>query len=96
MKTIMVYRGGLPDAPSSELFEVDIDKEDLILSQITLGALKNKVIQTYKIPLKNIVECGCVTEKELVEAGKSVVGRGVVGGFLFGPARLVLGGLSGQ
>ena len=48
MKTIMVYRGGLPDAPSSELFEVDIDKEDLILSQITLGALKNKVIQTYK------------------------------------------------
>ena len=30
MKTIMVYRGGLPDAPSSELFEVDIDKEDLI------------------------------------------------------------------
>ena len=28
MKTIMVYRGGLPDAPSSELFEVDIDKED--------------------------------------------------------------------
>lgn len=44
MKTIMVYRGGLPDAPSSELFEVDIDKEDLILSQITLGALKNKVI----------------------------------------------------
>ena len=63
MKTIMVYRGGLPDAPSSELFEVDIDKEDLILSQITLGALKNKVIQTYKIPLKNIVECGCVTEK---------------------------------
>ncbi len=95
MKTIMVYRGGLPDAPSSELFEVDIDKEDLILSQITLGALKNKVIQTYKIPLKNIVECGYVTEKELVEAGKSVVGRGIVGGFLFGPAGLVLGGLSG-
>lgn len=95
MKTIMVYRDGLPDAPTSELFEVDMDQQDMILSQITLGVLKNKVIQTYKIPLKNIVECGFVTEKELVEVGKSVVGRGAVGGFLFGPAGLVLGGLSG-
>lgn len=95
MKTIMVYKDGLPDTPDSELFEVDMDRENMILSQITLGVLKNKVIQTYKIPLENIVECGFVTEKEVISADKSVVGRGLVGGFLFGPAGLVLGGMSG-
>lgn len=95
MKTIMIYKGGLPNDPDSELFEVDMDRENVILSQIALGVLKNKIIQTYKIPLENIVECGFVTEEEVVSADKSVVGRGVVGGFLFGPAGLVLGGMSG-
>lgn len=96
MKAIMIYRSGLPTRPSKELFELEIDSCDLILSQIELKAIgKNKVIQSYRIPLMNIVECGFVSEQEFIEKDKNVIGRGLAGGLLFGPAGMVLGGMSG-
>lgn len=96
MKNIMIYRSGLADKPSSDLFEVEISEEDILLNQIELTLFgKNKVIQAYRIPLKNVVDCGFVSEEEVQKRNKSVVGRGLAGGFLLGPAGLVLGGLSG-
>lgn len=51
--------------------------------------------KSYKIPLSSIQGTLLSTEKEIIEKDKSVVGRGVAGGLLLGPAGLFLGGLSG-
>lgn len=47
------------------------------------------------IDLKDISNVAVISDKELIEKDKSVIGRGVVGSVLFGGAGLVLGGLSG-
>jgi hypothetical protein len=51
--------------------------------------LKNKVC----VPIESIISCEKYTEKELKE--KSVIGRAVVGGLLFGGAGAVVGAVSG-
>lgn len=48
-----------------------------------------------QISLKDIVNVGIVSDKELIEKDKSVIARGIVGNVLFGGAGLILGGLSG-
>lgn len=53
----------------------------------------NKVIKV--ISLNDIVNAAIIDDKELVETDKSVIGRGLIGGVLFGGVGLVLGGLSG-
>ena len=47
------------------------------------------------IDLKDISNVAIISDKELIEKDKSVIGRGVVGSVLFGGVGLVLGGLSG-
>ena len=47
------------------------------------------------ISLKDIVNVAIISDKELIEKDKSVIGRGLVGGVLFGGVGLLLGGLSG-
>lgn len=48
-----------------------------------------------KISLKEISNVAIISDKEIIEKDKSVIGRGVVGSVLFGGAGLILGGLSG-
>ncbi len=48
-----------------------------------------------KISLKDINNVAIISDKEIIEKDKSVIGRGVVGNVLFGGAGLILGGLSG-
>ena len=48
-----------------------------------------------KISLKDISNVAIISDKELIEKDKSVIGRGIVGNVLFGGAGLILGGLSG-
>lgn len=47
------------------------------------------------IDLKDISNVAIISDTELIEKDKSVIGRGVVGSVLFGGAGLILGGLSG-
>ena len=47
------------------------------------------------IDLKDITNVAIISDTELIEKDKSVIGRGVVGSVLFGGAGLILGGLSG-
>lgn len=49
----------------------------------------------FNISLRDISNIAVISDKELVEKDKSVIGRGVVGSVLFGGAGLILGGLSG-
>ena len=47
------------------------------------------------IDLKDISNVAVISDTELIEKDKSVIGRGVIGSVLFGGAGLILGGLSG-
>lgn len=47
------------------------------------------------ISLKDISNVAIISDKEIIEKDKSVIGRGIVGNVLFGGAGLILGGLSG-
>jgi len=64
---------------------------------ILLCLYKDKVTIGDKctIPLQDIKNIAILTEKELVEKEKSVIGRAVVGGALLGPLGAVVGGMSG-
>lgn len=71
------------------------DEEYLLIEERVSKVFRSVTDSTQKVPLKNIISTIITTESELVERSKSAVGRGAVGGLLFGPAGLVLGGLSG-
>lgn len=47
------------------------------------------------ISLKDISNVAIISDKEIIEKDKSVIGRGIVGNVLFGGTGLILGGLSG-
>ena len=77
---------------------LDIREEANCILKITNYHLKycdirGQVIK--EISLKDIINVGVINDKHLKEKNKSVIGRGIAGGLLFGSVGLVLGGLSG-
>ena len=94
-KNLFYYLNGLGNLPNRAMFRVELDGDTLILSHASPRAFrKDKIIQQYKIAASDILAFDIVTEAEL--KNRSVVGRGVAGGLLFGPVGAVLGGLSGS
>lgn len=61
--------------------------------ELQLCDIKSRPI--LKISLKDISNVAIISDKEIIEKDKSVIGRGIVGNVLFGGAGLILGGLSG-
>ena len=61
--------------------------------ELQLCDIKSRPI--VKISLKDISNVAIISDKEIIEKDKSVIGRGIVGNVLFGGAGLILGGLSG-
>lgn len=61
--------------------------------RIRICDIKNRELKS--IDLKDIVNVGIISDKELIEKDRNVIARGVVGNVLFGGAGLILGGLSG-
>jgi hypothetical protein len=47
------------------------------------------------LKLSQITNVGLITEKEIMEKSKSVIGRAAVGGLLLGPLGAMVGGMSG-
>lgn len=80
--------------PKSSLI-LTFNNEYFIIEELGNKGFKPIMLNTFKIPIKKIKDTLITTEREFVEKSKSVLGRGVAGGLLFGPAGLVLGGLSG-
>lgn len=92
-KNLFDYLDGLGDLPSNSVFRVLLEGEFLSLYRIklkTFGA--DEVIQHYKINAADILALDQVKTSEL--QNQSVVGRGMVGGLLFGPVGALLGGMS--
>lgn len=94
-KNLFYYLSGLGNLPNRAMFRVELEGGTLILSHASPRAFrKDKIIQQYKIAAADILAFDIVTEAEL--ENRSVVGRGVAGGLLFGPVGAALGGLSGS
>lgn len=53
------------------------------------------IIQNFSINLCQIMNIGIKTESEIIEQNKNVIGRGIVGGLLFGGLGAIIGGISG-
>lgn len=59
--------------------------------------IKSRVIKKPEVHLKydQITGINVITEKDILEKSKSVVGRAVLGGVLLGPLGAIVGGMSG-
>lgn len=90
---LFYYLEGLGTLQNYAMFRVLLEGETLTLNHVKPRLVGNdKVIQSYKINAENILDLGIVKTTELQK--KSVVGRGAVGGLLFGPVGAMLGGMS--
>lgn len=91
-KNLFYYMDGLGDIQSG-MFRVYLDGDYLMMDQVSPRMIgKDKVIQQYKIKAADVLDFGIVKVSEL--KNQSVIGRGAVGGLLFGPVGAVLGGMS--
>ena len=91
-KNLFWYMDGLGSL-SEIMFRIYIDGDYLCLDNVKPHMIGgDKVLQQYKINTEDILDLGIVKVSELKK--QSVVGRGVVGGLLFGPVGAVLGGMS--
>lgn len=94
---IMLYHiNGLPIEKLLVYHIISYDDKFLKIEQVDVRMLKpNSIIKTYKIPIDRIIAVEVLSNEIIKEKEKSVIGRGIVGGIAFGPAGLVLGGMSG-
>lgn len=91
-KNLFWYMDGLGTL-NDIMFRVYIDGDYLYMDNVSPHMIgSDKVLKQYKIKTEDILDFGIVKTSELKK--QSVVGRGVVGGMLFGPAGAVLGGMS--
>jgi hypothetical protein len=94
-KAIVKLIDGLPLRNQEADIELTFDDKFLLIAETRPQGFKMVTDNMFKIPLENVIDTLLTTEKEVIEKSKSVIGRGVVGGLVFGPAGLLLGGLSG-
>ena len=77
-----------------ESFLIGHDDENILLGhQNGLFGLKTKDI--YGMPLNAVVDLNIYTEEEIIEKGKSVLTRGILGGLVFGEIGAIIGAISG-
>ena len=67
------------------------DKEECLVMKARV--FKDKPL--IKLNYEQIVAAEVINEKEIIESGKSAVGRALVGGVLLGPLGAIVGGMSG-
>lgn len=94
IKLIAKHVDGLP-IERDEFTQSFIDEDYVVIQHVKLIFLKFNVLNTYKIKIENIIDTIVASKKEIEEVNKSVIGRGLVGGLVFGPIGAVLGGMSG-
>lgn len=85
---------GFPKSKGSNVWQLSIEGEFLKLNE-TSGIVKRKSLKVYKIDLSKVITIDTITKENIYEKKKSVIGRGLTGAALFGPAGAVLGGMSG-
>lgn len=90
--TGLQYMDGLKGVEVKSFFNLYANKDKLIIrSDSVTGKGLEKV---FEIPSERIKQYAVITEKEIKQSKKSVVGRAVVGGLLLGGIGAVVGGMS--
>lgn len=95
MKVLFTLIGGLDLREPLATLRASVGDESILIEERATKGFREITVATFKIPMKNVISVIEATEKELAEISKSVVGRGIAGGLIFGPAGLLLGGMSG-
>ncbi|MDO5433833.1 hypothetical protein [Eubacterium sp.] len=85
---------GLTESNGSNVWQLSIEDGFLKLNE-TSGIVKRKSLKVYKIDLSKVITIDTINKENIYEKKKSVIGRGLTGAVLFGPAGAVLGGMSG-
>jgi len=80
---------GLDNIPKGMLTRLTLKDEGLLIKQNYFG--KGEAFLNYS----QITNVGKITEKEIYEKDKSVLGRAVAGGLVLGPLGAIVGGVSG-
>lgn len=96
-KLRLMLLGGIPNITKWEYLDIRYDDNYLYLDRLADVKLfgKDPIKETYKIPHERILTIDVMTNEEVKVKEKSVITRGLVGGLVFGPAGLILGGMSG-
>lgn len=85
---LLMY-SGLKDIERGRAVSLELREDNLRIQEL-LGKKKG-----YLIAYNQITNVQTSSETQIIEKDKSVIGRGIAGGLLFGPAGAVVGGLSG-
>ena len=85
---------GLPRKTNDGRVYVSFEDKNLRIAEIT-GVFKDKEVQVFKLDVNKIISMDVITEENIVEKQKCVVGRGVAGAILFGPVGAIIGTASG-
>ena len=88
----LVFVDGVASYSKGIAVELSMDDKEQCLA-MKAKVFKDKPI--IKLKYEQIIAANVVTEKEIIESDKSVVGRAVVGGVLLGPLGAIVGGMSG-
>ena len=94
IEAIVFHLQGLPNVKKNSQCRVSEDGKFLIIEELE-GLIKFTVKNTFKVACDKIIAVEALTEKNIKEKSKSVVGRGITGALLFGNAGMILGGMSG-
>jgi len=95
IETTVQYVDGITGVSKNAPCRATLEEDFIIVDEVTLSLKGMKPIKTFKIPNESIISVEIVNEENIKEKNKSVVGRGVAGGVIFGPIGIMLGGLSG-
>lgn len=88
----LVFVDGVASYSKGIAVELSMDDKEQCLT-MKARVFKDKPI--IKLKYEQIIAANVVTEKEIIESDKSVVGRAVVGGVLLGHLGAIVGGMSG-
>ena len=96
-KIRLMLLGGIPNIDKWEYLDIRYDDDYLYLDRLADVKFfgKDPIKETFKIPHERILAMELMTNEVIKEKEKSVIARGLVGGLVFGPAGMILGGLSG-
>ena len=96
-KIRLMLLGGIPNITKWEYLDIRYDNEFLYLDKLADIKIfgKDPIKETYKIPNKRVITIEVLTNEEIKVKEKSVIARGLIGSLVFGPAGMILGGMSG-
>lgn len=86
MHEVGFHRAGLPQVPENGMVDVLLGRDALLVQYKG---------QTLSLNMNRVRAATFMTKTDLQRAGKSVIGRGVVGGVLLGPLGAIVGAASG-